>query len=89
MDGSAGVVLRPVPRVLVHIEDVAAMLGRSSQTVRRHELLGLMPKAVRRGKTAKLQWNVAEIEAWAAAGCPPMSEWVWPPPAKGGGRRGK
>ena len=59
--------------LLVRAEEAADMLGLGRSTFYKHDARGLVPMAVRLGSVKR--WNVAELQAWAVAGCPPRDRW--------------
>lgn len=60
-------------QVLVDAAALAELLGVSLITVRRWDSAGKLPAPRRLG--ACVRWDLAEIRAWSAAGCPQRSEW--------------
>jgi len=52
------------------VRDIAALLSCSERTARRHADQGIIPRPMKLG--GLLRWNRAEIDAWLAAGCPPV-----------------
>ncbi len=57
----------PTP-LLVDIQQLAVLLGRSVASLERDQAAGRLPAPVRIGGSKK--WRRADIEAWVAAGCP-------------------
>ena len=61
--------------ILCSAAEAAALLGVSRATYLRMDQTGrLGPRSVRLGRLVR--WHRAEIEAWAAAGCPPRVQWL-------------
>jgi len=61
--------------ILVDANQAAALLGMSRSSFLRLDQRGLLgPRSVRLGRLVR--WHRAEIEAWAAAGCPPRVQWL-------------
>ena len=59
--------------LLIDINSVATMLGRSPRSIYRDESAGRMPKPIKLGGSKK--WRQAEIREWIAAGCPNRQKW--------------
>jgi predicted DNA-binding transcriptional regulator AlpA len=57
------------PLLLVPATRAAQICGKSVRTWRAWQSGGLIPAPVRVGRS--LLWRVRDLEAWAAAGCPP------------------
>jgi predicted DNA-binding transcriptional regulator AlpA len=57
------------------VDDVGAgqVLGVSRATVHRLRATGRLPEPIRLGRLVR--WRVAELRAWAAAGCPSVERW--------------
>lgn len=51
----------------------AALCGRSLRTWRSWDSAGLVPRAVRIGRST--MWRADELQAWIAAYCPCRKEW--------------
>jgi excisionase family DNA binding protein len=62
---------RDRPRLMMDVEDLAALLDCSERHVYRMAETGKMPAPIRLG--ALVRWNQAVISAWIAAGCPAQS----------------
>jgi len=61
-------------RLLVDANGVGDLLGVSASQVRSFNDSGRLPLPIYLG--ASIRWNVKELEAWAAAGCPERSKWI-------------
>ena len=60
---------------LLDTEGAADLLGVSRRYLQQMDRSGrLGPQSIRLGRCAR--WSRAELEAWAAAGCPPRREWA-------------
>lgn len=60
--------------ILIDANEAAELLSISRATFLRLDRSGrLGPPSVRLGRLVR--WNRAQIEQWAAAGCPPRSRW--------------
>ncbi len=59
--------------LLIDINSVATMLGRSPRSISRDDSAGRMPKSIKLGGAKK--WRQAEIREWIAAGCPSRQKW--------------
>lgn len=57
----------PTP-LLIDIQQLAVLLGRSVASLERDQAAGRLPAPVRIGGSKR--WRRADIEAWVAAGCP-------------------
>jgi hypothetical protein len=65
-------------RELLSTGAVAALFGKSRNTIGQWRALGLMPPPVEvRGTVAG--YRARELRDWVAAGCPVASEWEWVP----------
>jgi predicted DNA-binding transcriptional regulator AlpA len=62
-----------LPPLLVRRKVAARLCGVSVASWDRLHAAGKTPQPVRLG--AALVWRIAELRAWTAAGCPPLSEW--------------
>ncbi len=62
-------------QMLLSTKQVAEALDVSRRTIYRMRQTGKLPKPVKMGKS--LKWRREELEAWVAAGCPPLSRWEW------------
>ena len=60
------------PAALLDVRAVAALLGCSPRHVYRLADGGRMPAPLRIG--ALVRWRRADLDAWLAAGCPPIRE---------------
>jgi predicted DNA-binding transcriptional regulator AlpA len=60
---------------LLSAADLAQELGLNIRTIRRMDLDGRLPRAVRISRAVR--WRRAEIAAWIRAGCPNREEWLW------------
>ncbi len=60
---------------LLSAADLAQELGLNIRTIRRMDLDGRLPRAVRISRAVR--WRRAEIAAWIRAGCPKREEWLW------------
>ena len=60
---------------LLSAVDLARELGLTVRTIRRMDLDGRLPRAVRISRAVR--WRRAEIAAWIRAGCPKREEWLW------------
>ncbi len=58
----------PLRPLLVDINRLAVLLGRSVASLERDQAAGRLPAPVRIGGSKK--WRLADIQAWVAAGCP-------------------
>lgn len=58
-------------RRLIDVRAVAERLGCSTRHVYRMADGGLMPRPVRVGRRM-IRWDETALEAWIAAGCPPV-----------------
>ena len=54
---------------LIDVDELAQITGLSKPTLWRHHSAGLIPPAVRIGRSVR--WRLATIEQWINAGCPP------------------
>lgn len=63
------------PPLLIDVEELAALLGRSTASLARDDAAGRLPTPVRIGGSKK--WRFEELTAWVAAGCPPRSKWIY------------
>jgi len=61
--------------LLISVDVLATMLDISPRSVWRRLSSGEMIEPVRIGTCVR--WRRQEVEAWIAAGCPPISEWKW------------
>jgi predicted DNA-binding transcriptional regulator AlpA len=61
--------------LLISVDALARMLDISPRSVWRRLSSGEMIEPVRIGTCVR--WRRQEVEAWIAAGCPPISEWKW------------
>jgi len=68
---------------LLTAKDVAELLDIGRSTLYRLKSSGKVPRPVKIG--GNVRWRRAEIEAWIADGCPPLSRWEW---EGGGNERG-
>src|SRR5262245_61755103 len=59
--------------LLVAIDDLSSMLKRSVASLRRDELAGRLPAALRLGRSKR--WCLDEIRAWIKAGAPGRRAW--------------
>ena len=57
----------------VPAKGVCRLLSVGLRTVRTWDAAGKLPRPHRIG--AKVLWEVSELRAWLAAGCPPRDEW--------------
>ncbi len=69
------------PPLLIDVEELAALLGRSVASLARDDAAGRLPTPVRLGASKKFRMD--EVIAWVAAGCPPRAQWTY---AQGGRR---
>ncbi len=60
--------------LLLSADRVAKLLGIGKRTVWTWDAAGKLPEPVRIGATVR--WRAAELDEWAAAGCPPRAEWA-------------
>ena len=61
--------------ILVDANQAAALLGMSRSSFLRLDQRGLLgPRSVRLGRLVR--WHRQQLEAWAAAGCPPRVRWM-------------
>ena len=62
---------------LMTVADLARRLSLSARIVRRHDLAGKIPQALRIG--GALRWRPAEIQEWIDEGCPQRERWetIW------------
>jgi len=63
----------PLPRFLLRRREAAHACGLSPASWDRLVSAGRTPAPIRLG--VRLVWRVAELQAWADAGCPPRAEW--------------
>ncbi len=68
----------------VGAREAAALVGVSLRTWRTLDASGGIPEPVRIGR--RRLWSMAELRAWAAAGCPPRVRWAVLREAQGGVR---
>ena len=59
--------------LLIGIEAVAALLGRSTQSIWRDDKDGKIPRAIMLGSSRR--WDFHEIKAWVHAKCPSRKTW--------------
>ena len=59
--------------LLVTAKQAAGMCGKSLRTWRTWDAAGLIPRAVRIGRSTL--WRLDELRAWVEAGCPRREEW--------------
>lgn len=62
-----------VEPLAVDAAELAIMLRVSLRTIRTHDTLGKLPRAVRFGRCKR--WDVGEIKSWIAVGAPDRSAW--------------
>lgn len=62
-----------LPPLLIDIQQLSALLARSTASLERDEAAGRLPAPLRLGGSKR--WRYAEIEAWVAAGCPERKTW--------------
>ncbi len=62
---------------LLSAADLAQELGLNVRTIRRIDLDGRLPRAVRISRAVR--WRRSEVVAWIRAGCPKREEWIWEP----------
>ena len=62
--------LKPLDRVLVNLEDAAALCDLSPTIFREMSEAGLAPRPIRLDNFRQPRWSRAAIEQWAIAGCP-------------------
>lgn len=60
-------------KLLLNLQEVAAVLGIAPSTVQSWEQEGILPGARRLG--GRRLWCRQELEQWCLAGCPPAIEW--------------
>ena len=53
---------------LIDVDELALITGLSKPTLWRHHSAGLIPPAVRIGRSVR--WRLVTIEQWINAGCP-------------------
>ena len=58
----------PLRPLLVDINRLAVLLGRSVASLERDQSAGRLPAPLRIGGSKK--WRLSDIQAWVAAGCP-------------------
>ncbi len=59
--------------ILVDVTMLAQLLGRSPQSLSRDDKRGKLPRALKLGSSKR--WDLAEIEQWVSAKCPPREVW--------------
>jgi predicted DNA-binding transcriptional regulator AlpA len=71
---AAGALARPL---LVTLEQFAALLGKSSYTLRTDLTRGRLPRPVEGGgaQGKRFRWRLSEVEAWVEAGMPDQATW--------------
>ena len=62
-----------LPPLLLRTADAAAICGVAERTWRSWHATGKVPMPVRIGRTPL--WAYAELQRWAAAGCPDRLSW--------------
>ncbi len=62
---------------LLSAADLAQEWGLNIRTIRRMDLDGRLPRAVRISRAVR--WRRSEVVAWIRAGCPKREEWIWEP----------
>lgn len=65
-------------QLLVDTRQASKLLRVSARTLFRMYTQKLMPEPIRLTGTSP-SWSLAELIAWSKAGCPPQSEWSYPP----------
>ena len=60
-------------KLLLTTKEAAVLCGKSLRTWRIWDAAGLIPRPVRIGRSTL--WNVEELKAWIAAGCPRREAW--------------
>lgn len=63
----------PAGPLLIDIKELAVLLRRSEASLERDQAAGRLPRPVRLGGSRR--WRRTEVEAWVAAGCPPLATW--------------
>ena len=58
---------------LINAKRAAQLCGVSLRTWRTRDAAGLIPRAVRVGRS--LYWKFQELNEWVTADCPPRTEW--------------
>jgi predicted DNA-binding transcriptional regulator AlpA len=64
--------------ILLTAEAAAEQLGVSRTTFWKLHAQGRVPRPVRLSDRC-VRWRSAELQAWAAAECPPRDQWRWDP----------
>ena len=72
-DQYGGLEMSTVMVKAIDAKGLAEMLGLSVRTIRRLDCSAKLPRPVHIG--GAVRWNVPEIEAWLAAGCPDREKW--------------
>lgn len=62
-----------VESVVLTLRQLVVYLNRSVASIRRDIVAGRMPAGFRLGRS--VCWLRAEVDAWLAAGTPPVGEW--------------
>ncbi len=61
-----------MPKLLIDINGLAALLSRSTPSLHRDDAAGRLPAALWIGGSKR--WRYAEIAEWVEQGCPPRAE---------------
>ncbi len=69
----AGLGVAPIERLLLTDAEAAVALGISRAHLRALDRRGLVPRGLTLGRCRR--WSLAELRAWAAAGCPDRIAW--------------
>jgi len=59
--------------ILIDVQTLAQLLGRSPQSICRDDHRGRLPKPIRLGSSKR--WDLAEIEEWVRCKCPSRESW--------------
>ena len=63
----------PPQPLLIGIEEVARLLGRSESSIRELDDEGWIPRTVSIGGAER--WRLKELRSWVRAGCPDRASW--------------
>lgn len=73
MTAADSITINEIEPLLLNGRDAAKLLGVSARTWRRFDSTGLVPQALRLGRSKR--WAVDELRLWVAAGCPSRAQW--------------
>jgi predicted DNA-binding transcriptional regulator AlpA len=71
---------------LIDAQQLAELLGVDISTINRRKAARTLPRHIELSRGCH-RWRLAEVRAWIAAGCPPITEWETRRRAEKGGPR--